>query len=182
MAVLRVRTMPDPVLVRKAVKVGNIDAQMQRLIDDMLETMYAYEGVGLAANQVGVLQRIVVIHVPEEEEPRVLINPEIVKEEDEREMEEGCLSLPGWRGTTLRKFVVRAKALDRNGKPVKVRGEGLLAQALQHEIDHTNGILYTSRLVSKDQYWKLPPKEQQAAEDAEKGADEEQARAEAAAT
>ena len=165
MAVLRVRTMPDPVLIRKAVKVSNIDGKMQKLIDDMLETMYAYEGVGLAANQVGVLQRVVVIHVPEEETPRVLINPEVVKGEDEQEMEEGCLSLPGWRGTTVRKFVVRARALDRDGNPVKVRGEGLLAQALQHEIDHINGILYTSRLVSKDKLWKIPPKDQEAAAD-----------------
>ena len=162
--------MPDPVLVRKAVKVGNIDGRLQKLIDDMLDTMYAYEGVGLAANQVGVLQRVIVLHVPEEEHPRVLINPELVKQEEEEEMEEGCLSIPGYRGTTRRNTIVRAKALDRNGKEIKVRAQGLLAQALQHEIDHVNGILYTSRLVSKDKLWKIPEPGQEASTEGTQGA------------
>ena len=116
----------------------------------MVETMHSENGVGLAANQVGSLQKVAVIQLPDWDEPMILINPEIVRREGEREVEEGCLSIPGYRGTVKRSERVRARALDLNGKVVRIRAEGLLAQALEHETDHLNGILYIDRLVSQD--------------------------------
>lgn len=155
MAVLNMRTLPDPVLRQKARRVTKIDDSLQQLIDDMIETMRDASGVGLAANQVGVLQRVVVIEIPEEEQMRVLINPEIIRREGERVVEEGCLSIPGYRGELTRSLKVRVRALDRNGKPVRFKAEGLLAQALEHETDHINGTLYIDHLESPDKLWKL---------------------------
>jgi peptide deformylase len=170
---LPVHVVPDPILRQKAKRVSSIGRSIQRLIDDMIETMHVNHGVGLAANQVGVLQRVVVIQLPDEEEPRAYINPEIVKNEGEREVEEGCLSLPGYRGLVKRSVKVKAKGLDRKGKEVRVNADGLLAQALEHEIDHLNGILYIDHLVAHDQLWKHEPVPA-SEEDAEEEAPEEQ--------
>ena len=156
---MNLRTLPDPVLRQKARRVTRIDDTLQKLIDDMIDTMRAASGVGLAANQVGVLQRVVVIEIPEEEEVRVLINPEITRREGERVVEEGCLSIPGYRGELTRSLKVRARALDRDGNTVRIRAEGLLAQALEHETDHINGTLYIDHLESSDKLWKLEPQE-----------------------
>lgn len=145
---------PDPILRQRAKKVSSFSPSLQRLIDDMIETMHDNHGVGLAANQVGVLQRVVVIQLPDDPEPRVFINPEIVRADGEREVPEGCLSIPGYKGLVKRSERVRAKGLDRNGKPVRVNADELLAQALEHEIDHLNGILYIDRLVDSDKLWK----------------------------
>ena len=160
MSVLPMRLVPDPMLRQRAKRVGAVNASLQRLIDDMIETMHDSYGVGLAANQVGVLQRVIVLQLPEDEEPRVFINPEIVRREGEREVEEGCLSIPGYRGLVRRSVKVRAKGLDRRGKPVRVKGEELLAQALEHEIDHLDGVLYIDRLVDRDKLWKEAPEEE----------------------
>ncbi len=160
MPLLPMRMVPDPILREKAKRVSSIGGSLQRLIDDMIETMHDSQGVGLAANQVGVLQRVVVIQLPEDEEARVFVNPEITRREGEREVEEGCLSIPGYRGTVRRSVRVRAKGLDRNGKQVRVTAEDLLAQALEHEIDHLDGTLYIDRLVSRDQLWKEEPQEE----------------------
>lgn len=159
MTVLNLRTLPDPVLRQKARRVTRIDDALQKLIDDMIDTMRAANGVGLAANQVGVLQRVVVIQIPEEEEVRVLINPEITRREGERLVEEGCLSIPGYRGELTRSLKVRARALDRDGNTVRIKAEGLLAQALEHETDHINGTLYIDHLESSEKLWKLEPQE-----------------------
>ncbi len=160
MAVLPLCHLPHPVLRRKTQRVQRIDASIQRLIDDMTDTMYAENGVGLAANQVGVSLRICVIGIPEEEEVRVLINPEMVVRRGEVELEEGCLSIPGYRGRVHRALHVRVRAQDRDGNPIRIKAEdNLLAQALQHEIDHLNGILYIDHLVSKDAIWKLSDEE-----------------------
>ena len=159
MAVLNMRTLPDPVLRQKARRVSKIDDSLQKLIDDMIETMRDASGVGLAANQVGILQRIVVIEIPEEEQVRVLINPEIIRREGERVVDEGCLSIPGYRGELTRSLKVRVRALDRDGKQVRFKAEDLLAQALEHEIDHINGALYIDHLESPDKLWKLEPQE-----------------------
>ena len=159
MSVLELHIVPDPILRQRAKKVRAVNVSLQRLIDDMIETMHEAHGVGLAANQVGVLQRVVVIQLPEDEEPQVFINPEIVRREGDREVEEGCLSIPGYRGLVRRSLKVRAKGLDRNGKTVKVNAEELLAQALEHEIDHLNGGLYIDHLVDRDQLWKEIPEE-----------------------
>ena len=143
-------------LRQKARRVTKIDDALHRLIDDMIDTMREAIGVGLAANQVGVLQRVVVIEIPEEEEEvRVLINPEIVRREGERVVEEGCLSIPGYRGELTRSLKVRVRALDRDGNPVRFKAEGLLAQALEHETDHINGTLYIDHLESPEKLWKL---------------------------
>ena len=161
MALKPIRNLPDPVLRRKTRRVSGIDADLQQLIDDMIETMRDAHGVGLAANQVGASQRVCVIEIPPEEEEGesrllVLINPQVVTRRGERELEEGCLSIPGYRGTVNRSVEVRVRALDRDGNPIRVKAvDNLLAQALEHEIDHLNGILYIDHLVSRDAIWKL---------------------------
>ena len=157
MTVLKMRFVPDPILRQKAKKMGKIPTNMKKLVSDMLETMYDERGVGLAANQIGSLQKVAVIQTPEMEEPLVLINPEIVKQEGEREVEEGCLSIPGYRGLVKRSVSVRARALGLDGKVIRIKADELLAQALEHEIDHLNGILYIDRLVSPDDLWKIKP-------------------------
>ena len=153
MAVLKIRTNPDPVLRRKAKKIASVDDSIRKLIDDMIETMREAYGVGLAANQVGVPLRIVVIQVPEQE-ALVLVNPVIVETKGERMVIEGCLSVPGYQAEVPRAESVRVQARDRNGKLFRKRGTELLAQAMQHEIDHLNGVLYIDYLKDKSQLLK----------------------------
>ena len=155
MARLTMRYVPDPILRQQTRRVSPIPANMKQYTDDMVETMHAQHGVGLAANQVGGLQKVAVIQLPEWNEALVLINPEIIRREGEREVEEGCLSIPGYRGLVKRSERVRARALDLNGKVIRIKADGLLAQALEHEIDHLNGILYIDHLVSPDSLWKI---------------------------
>ena len=142
--VLRMRILPDPILRKQAKKVGKIPANMKKLTEDMIETMHSENGVGLAANQIGSLQKVAVIRLPEWEEALVLINPEIVRHEGEREVDEGCLSVPGYRGLVKRSETVRARFKGLDGKVQRVNADELFAQALEHEIDHLNGVLYTS--------------------------------------
>jgi len=153
-----IRILGDPVLRQKAKRVPAIDGSMHKLIDDMIDSMREASGVGLAAPQIGVSLRVIVIGLPDEE-PFALINPEIVKRSGERTVEEGCLSVPGYRTENLtRSVAVVAKGLDRSGRRVRVRGDGdLLAQALEHEIDHINGVLYVDRLASNDDLIKIEP-------------------------
>ncbi len=155
MALLTMRRVPDPILRQQGRRITQIPPSMAQYTQDMVETMHAEHGVGLAANQVGGLQKVAVIQLPEWEEALVLINPEIIRREGEREVEEGCLSIPGYRGTVKRSQRVRARALDLNGKMVRIKAEGLLAQALEHETDHLNGILYIDHLVSRESLWKI---------------------------
>jgi peptide deformylase len=150
MAVIPIRFLPDPILRQKAKRVSRMDGSIHRLIDDMIETMHQASGVGLAANQIGVPLRVAVIGMPEEEE-LVLINPEIIKTTGERLINEACLSIPGYLAQVQRAETVSIKARDREGKKIRVRGEELLAQALQHEIDHLNGVLYIDHLSSMDE-------------------------------
>jgi len=139
----------DPVLRRKARRVPTIDGSIQRLIDDMVETMQQTKGVGLAAPQVGVPLRVIVLQMPGEE-PVAIINPEIVKRAGEREVVEGCLSIPGYAGEIKRSVSVTVKGWDRQGKPTRIKATGLMAQALEHELDHLNGVLYIDHLESQD--------------------------------
>ena len=155
MALLRMRFLPDPILRRQAKKIGKVLPRMKKFTDDMIETMRAEQGVGLAANQVGSLQKVVVIQLPDWEDALVLINPEITKQEGEREVEEGCLSIPGYRGTVKRSVSVRAKAIGLDGKVIRIKADGLLAQALEHETGHVNGSLYIDHLISPDSLWKV---------------------------
>jgi peptide deformylase len=146
MAVLKIRKNPDPILRKKASKVSNIlDTSVQRLIDNMIDTLDKASGVGLAANQVGVPLRIIVIQM-QEEEAFALVNPEVVEREGERLVTEGCLSLPGYQAEIKRAELVRVRAKNRHGKLVRRKATDLLAQALEHEIDHLNGVLYIDHL------------------------------------
>ncbi len=147
MALLEILEFPDERLRKKAKPVEVIDTSIQRLIDDMLETMYAAPGVGLAATQVNVAKRVVVIDVSEtKDQPLCLINPEILDRSGIEEREEGCLSVPGVFEKVCRAEKVKVKALDRNGKPFEFEAEGLLAVCVQHEIDHLDGKLFVDYL------------------------------------
>lgn len=153
MALLEIKRYPDKILKEKTAPVENIDGALQRLIDNMIETMHAAPGIGLAAPQIGVSRKLLVADIGADEDNRdipllVLINPEIVTSEDEIESEEGCLSLPDYRTNVKRAEKVFVRALNREGNPVEIEGRGLLSRALQHEIDHLNGILIIDRISS----------------------------------
>ena len=141
MAIRNIRTDGDEILRKKCKPVEKMTDRLNTLIDDMFDTMYAANGVGLAAPQVGILKRIVVIDVMDDN-PLALINPVIVEADGEQEGEEGCLSLPGLSGNVKRPNHVICKALDRNMNEITVEGEALLARAICHELDHLDGILY----------------------------------------
>jgi peptide deformylase len=158
MAIVEIRTLPDPVLRQRAKRVSRIDSSIQRLIDDMIDTMRAVSGVGLAAPQIGISFRVAVIEIPGEE-VIILINPEVIKRQGERVVEEACLSVPGYRGEINRSVIVKVRALDREGKEIRIKGEDLLAQALEHETDHLNGILYIDRVESPDKLFEIIKKD-----------------------
>jgi len=145
MAILEIKEYGEPILRGKALPVKEIDPEILNLIKDMAETMYTDSGVGLAAPQVGVSKRIIVID-GEEEGLMVLINPILVKSEGELVEEEGCLSIPGIYSQVKRASKVTVKALNENGDPIEMTKEGLAARALQHEIDHLDGILFIDRI------------------------------------
>jgi peptide deformylase len=169
MAIIPIRRLPDPVLREKAKRVKMIDKSICKLVDDMIETMEDAPGVGLAAPQIGIPLRIVVIGLPEKE-PMCLINPKVVRKSGERTVEEGCLSLPGWVADVKRSEKVTVVAQDKTGKEVRIKGDKLLAQALEHEIDHLNGIIYIDYLESPDMLRKVKPKpapSEESAEDSE---------------
>ncbi len=149
--ILPIRRAGDPVLREKARRVRRPDDSISKIIEDMWVTMYDAPGVGLAAPQVGIPLKIVVIHVPDHE-PFALLNPEIVKRSGERQVDEGCLSVPGFRGEIQRSLKVLVKGMDPfTGKEVRIRAENdLLAECLEHEIDHINGILYIDYLDGPD--------------------------------
>jgi peptide deformylase len=155
MAILPISTLPDPVLKQKAKRVKTIDGSIQKLIANMLETVHADPGrAGLAAPQVGISLRVIVIDIPGAENI-VLINPEIVKRSGERSVTEGCLSVPGYYGEIKRAKSVTAKGRDASGKEIRIKANDLLAQALEHEVDHLNGMLYIDHLESQDKLHKV---------------------------
>jgi peptide deformylase len=155
MALRPILVVGNPVLRQKAKRVTQFDRNLQRLIDDMVETMRAAPGVGLAGPQVGVPLRLAVIEV--DEVVTVIINPEIVKRSGDVELDEGCLSVPGFWGKVHRSEKVTVKARNRDGREVRVSAEGLLGQALQHEIDHLDGVLYIDRMASLDDLQRSEP-------------------------
>lgn len=156
MAVRPILVVGNPVLRQKARRVTQFDRALQQLIEDMIETMRDAPGVGLAAPQIGVPLRVAVTEV--DKKVTVLINPEVVKGKGEYEPEEGCLSVPGYWGNVKRFQSVVVKARDRHGREFRVRGEGLFAQVLQHEIDHLNGRLYIDRIESRDKLHRSEPR------------------------
>ena len=147
MAIRNIRTEGDEILKKNAREVENIDERIQILIDDMIETMHHLNGVGLAAQQVGVLKRVVVIDLYDDNGPIVFINPVIKKEKGDQECEEGCLSFPNQFAKIIRPKEVEVEALDREGKKFKLKAKGLLAQAICHEVDHLNGIVFVTKII-----------------------------------
>lgn len=140
---------PDPVLAQKAATVTEFDAELQKLVDDMFESMYAAEGIGLAAPQIGILKRLTVIDTSLGKNPEdkvVLINPEIISREGRQVEEEGCLSLPDIRDKVSRDYKVTVRAQDARGKWFEMDGEDLLSRAFQHELDHLDGVLFIDRI------------------------------------
>ena len=165
MAVRQIRFLGDPVLRQKAQKIHHMDKSIEKLIDDMVDTLHAANGLGLAAPQVGVLQRVIVVEVPhDEEDPQsgklyALINPEILSPGSELySSEEGCLSIPYYYGEVVRPDTVVVRARDRKWREVKIKASGLLARAFQHEVDHLNGVLYIDRMDSMDKLRYVPPR------------------------
>ena len=152
----KILTEPDPILRKKCEPLEKVDEATKKLMDDMLETMYAAPGIGLAAIQVGILKRLVVIDISKEEEkkkPIFLINPQILYQSKNTSVyEEGCLSLPGQFAEIERPAKVDLKYLNFDGKRKELKADGLLATCIQHEVDHLNGILYTSRLAHKNAF------------------------------
>ncbi len=149
MALLEIKKYPDPVLKQKAQEITDINGNLQELIDNMVETMYEAPGIGLAANQVGHLKRVIVVDITAGKEKGnliVLLNPQIVETEGKTDSEEGCLSVPKYTNVIKRAKKVLVKGLDREGKPVEIEAEGLLSRAFQHEIDHLDGVLFIDRL------------------------------------
>jgi len=173
MAVRDIIFADNPILREKSKKVRDFGEALQVLIDDMVETMHAANGAGLAAPQVGALERVIVIQLPEDEEdPQsgrlfTLCNPQIIGADGEEESEEGCLCLPGWVGEVTRATSVTVKAQDRRGKKVRIKAEGFLARVFQHETDHINGILYIDRVESPDKIRRIVPPEEEEREDVE---------------
>ena len=147
MAIRTMRLENDEILRKKSREVENIDEKIQTLIDDMIETMYKYNGVGLSAVQVGVLKRVVVIDIEDGEGARIFINPKITKTKGEHEVEEGCLSFPNQYAKVIRPKELTVEALDRNGKKFTLKAKDLLVQAIAHELDHLDGIVFTDRMI-----------------------------------
>jgi len=146
MNLLQIRKIGDPVLRIKAEKIDEVNKKTNDLIDNMFEIMYAEDGVGLAAPQVGISKRIAVVDIREDNKI-VLINPEIIAEEGKAIMEEGCLSIPGETGDVIRSEKIKVQSLDRNGHEIKFEAEGYEARAIQHEMDHLDGVLFIDKVV-----------------------------------
>lgn len=150
MAIRNIRTIGDSILTKRAKEITEMTPKIKTLIQDMLDTMYDAYGVGLAAPQVGILKRLVVIDVSEENDtPIILINPEILETDGEQIGEEGCLSVPGKSGVVKRPNYAKVKALNENMEEITVEGTELLARALCHEIDHLNGELYVDKVIGE---------------------------------
>ena len=171
MALRQIRTLGDPVLEKKCREVKEMTPRLRELIDDMLETMYDSQGVGLAAPQVGVLRQIVVIDVGDEDaQPLVLINPKIIEADGEQTGPEGCLSVPGKAGQVTRPNHVRVAALNENMEPFEAEGTELLARAICHELDHLQGVMYVDKV--EGQLYDVSEEEEEEAEEETEGAEQ----------
>ena len=159
MAIRNLRVEGDEILKKKSREVEVIDEKLQILIDDMIETMHKYNGVGLAAVQVGVLKRVIVIDLYDDKGPIVMINPMIIKTKGEHEMDEGCLSFPNQFAKVMRPEEIVAEYTNRDGKRMKVKAKELLAQAISHEVDHLNGEVFMDKIVPGTLEYIEPDKE-----------------------
>ncbi|MDP9364494.1 MAG: peptide deformylase [Chloroflexota bacterium] len=167
MALLDIILEGDPRLRQKATRIRSVDDGLRRLAADMHETMLAAPGVGLAAPQVGITRRLIVVHVPENydeegtpETTLTLVNPEIVKSQGRVVGQEGCLSIPGWVGDVPPADLITVKAIDLDNKPTRLKASGILARVLQHEIDHLDGILYVDLVEDKSTLLRVPEDEE----------------------
>lgn len=168
MTVREIIYIDDPKLRQKAKKIKEFGPHLKKLADDMLETMHGAYGVGLAAPQVGILQRLFVVQLPPDEEdpdadkPLVFVNPEFTYLSEEMdEGQEGCLSIPGWAGLVNRHYEVEVKAQNVWGKRFKIKASGFLARVFQHENDHLDGVLFTDHIQEADKLWKVKPGEEE---------------------
>ncbi len=160
MAIRIVREDGDEILRKKSREVEVIDEKIKQILDDMVETLHHYNGVGLAGPQIGILKRLVVIDLYDDKGPIKLINPKIIKQKGEQEVEEGCLSFPNEFAKIIRPEEVVIEALNENGQKIKLKGEGLLAQAISHEIDHLEGILFVDKIIPGTLRYVEPDNEQ----------------------
>lgn len=151
MALREIRLDSDPILRKRSREVAEITDRIKVLVDDMIETMYDADGVGLAAPQIGILKRVIVVDIYDDTGVKVIINPEIVEQRGNYLDTEGCLSIPGTSGYVERPEYTKVKGLNQYGEEIVVEGEGLLSRALCHEIDHLNGILFTDKIVEVEE-------------------------------
>ena len=147
MAIRIIRENGDEMLRKKTREVEVVDDKIREILEDMVETMHKYNGVGLAAPQIGILKRLVVIDLYDDNGPIKLVNPKIIKQEGTQEVEEGCLSFPNQYAKIIRPAKVTIEALNENGKKIKIKAEGLLAQAISHELDHLEGVLFVDKII-----------------------------------
>ncbi|MBR1803059.1 MAG: peptide deformylase [Clostridia bacterium] len=147
MAIRIIREEGDEILRKKSKEVDEVNDKIREILDDMVETMHHYNGVGLSAPQIGLLKRLVVIDLYDDKGPIKLVNPKILKQEGEQEVEEGCLSFPNEFAKIIRPAKVTIEALDENGKKIKIKADKLLAQAIAHEVDHLDGILFVDKII-----------------------------------
>lgn len=147
MAIREIRLNGDEILRKKAREVEKVDDRIKELLQDMVETMHEYNGVGLAAPQVGILKRVIVIDLYDGNEPLKLVNPKILKEKGKQKVDEGCLSFPNQFAKMIRPKEVTVEALNENGEQIRIEAVDLLAQALVHEIEHLNGILFVDNMI-----------------------------------
>lgn len=165
MAIRKIIGEEDEILRKKSKPVEEITAKIQELVDDMIETLHSANGVGLAAVQVGILKRVVIIDIYDDKGPIVLINPEIKREKGEHEVEEGCLSFPNQYAKVIRPEEVTVEALNREGKHIKIKARDLLAQAICHEVDHLNGRLFVDIMIPGTMQVVLPGEEKEEKKD-----------------
>lgn len=147
MAIRMVRENGDEILRKKSREVEVVDDKIRQILEDMVETLHSYNGVGLAGPQIGILKRLVIIDLYDDKGPIKLVNPKIIKQKGEQEVEEGCLSFPNQYAKIIRPAEIVIEALDENGKRIKIKGEGLLAQAISHELDHLDGTLFIDKII-----------------------------------
>ena len=147
MAIREIRLNGDEILRKKAREVEKVDDRIKELLQDMVETMHEHNGVGLAAPQVGILKRVIVIDLYDGNEPLKLVNPKILKEKGKQKVDEGCLSFPNQFAKRIRPKEVTVEALNENGEQIRIEAVDLLAQALVHEIEHLNGILFVDNMI-----------------------------------
>ena len=159
MAIRIVRENGDEVLRKKSKEVEEVNDKIRELLDDMVETMHKYNGVGLAAPQIGILKRMLVIDLYDDKGPIKIINPKIIKEKGTQEVEEGCLSFPNQYAKIVRPEEIVIEALNENGEKVKIKAKDLLAQAISHEIDHLDGILFVDKIIPGTLEYVEPNKE-----------------------